>query len=165
MATAASASRKATLVCVKAAGLMTIKSVPSWRAKCTRSTKADSELLWKCNKFSPCICTKCCNLLLIWSKVIWPYTLGSRLPSRFRLGPCRTRMVFMNAVCRKLGQVVYLLDEIERSSYARRSSCKRLRNSSTVRMEGVKLPRNASKSFSTLTSASTLALCATAKNT
>jgi len=34
-------------------------------------------------------------LALISSNVTRPYTSGSRLPSRLRLGPCRTRTFFM----------------------------------------------------------------------
>ena len=45
--TDASASLRATLVWVNAAGLMTMKSTPEWRDFCIRSMSSDSELLWK----------------------------------------------------------------------------------------------------------------------
>ena len=50
---ASSASRRATLVCVKAAGLTIRKATPSPRARWIRSTSSCSALLWKLTTSCP----------------------------------------------------------------------------------------------------------------
>jgi hypothetical protein len=58
IATAASASRRATLVWVKAAGFSRISAVPSSRARCTRSISTCSALDCRHSSAWPAACAR-----------------------------------------------------------------------------------------------------------
>src|SRR5471032_3637366 len=91
MATPARASRRATLVCVSPPGLMTMASTPSVRAAWMRSISAPSWLLWKQDKLAPAAAAWATAACSMSARVLAPYTSGSRLPSKFRLGPLSSR--------------------------------------------------------------------------
>ena len=91
--TAARASRRATLVCVNAPGLIRMNAVPSSRAACTRSTSSCSALDWNEASSEPDARAFAASSAAMSASVAWPYTSGSRVPSRLRLGPCRTRIL------------------------------------------------------------------------
>src|SRR5580704_9385874 len=82
-----SASRSAMLVCVKAPGLMMPKATASPLARCTRSMSSCSALLWKAISSCPSSRASAALRCSIASRVSVPYTVGSRVPSRLRLGP------------------------------------------------------------------------------
>src|SRR5690606_19618433 len=84
-----------TEVWVKAAGLIRMKAVPSWRAAWTRSTSACSALDWKASSACPASPARRARSASMSARVVWPYTSGSRVPSRLRLGPCRTSSLAM----------------------------------------------------------------------
>src|SRR3546814_840705 len=104
MATAASASRRETEVWVRPAGLIRMKSVPSSRAAWTRSTRACSALDWKLDSSWPFSSARAVRSASISSRVVRPYTSGSRVPTRLRLGPCRPRSVAMGKRAETAGQ-------------------------------------------------------------
>ncbi len=70
--TAASASRRATLVWVKAAGLIRISAVPSWRAAWMRSISTCSALDCRQSKPCPAASTPALSAASIWASVVRP---------------------------------------------------------------------------------------------
>src|SRR5688500_10705927 len=84
------ASRSATLVCVNAAGLKMMQATCEPGASWIRLISSASALLWKADRRWPASAASWLDRFTICSSVTDPYVPGSRVPSRFRLGPLRS---------------------------------------------------------------------------
>src|SRR5450759_2133021 len=91
------------LVCVNAPGLIRMNAVPSSAAAWTRSISACSAFDWNEASLWPAACAPRASSVSISASVVRPYTSGSRLPSRFRFGPCRTRIFATDRLVEKRG--------------------------------------------------------------
>jgi len=89
---ARNASRSAMLVCVKAPGLMITNAIPSLLAPCTLPISSCSALLWQVSKSWPFARARTPSFDSISRSVAEPYSAGSRVPSRFKFGPFRSKI-------------------------------------------------------------------------